>query len=310
MSTSAKVLLNRLMAKARFRHFEVLVRLNELGSVKKTAESIGMTQPGVTQLLADLEDLLELKLFHRHARGVLPTPACRELLPLARQMLVGLSTSAEAVADQTSLGQGVVRIKASTAAINGLLVRAIPQFNELSPGIQIHIYEAEINEQFVAISNDAMELGVCRKPAHYPAGWQFVPLQTDEFVVACCVSHPLANKRALSWKALRKETWALSPIGSAARDRFEKISAKHQFTAQNCKVITRVSSMTWALLQQRPLLTLVPASVFAQLESAGQLTTLNLKEKMPFEPLGLLMPEKDTSLATQSIVKFLQAFCE
>jgi hypothetical protein len=54
----------------------------------------------------------------------------------------------------------------------------------------------------------------------------------------------------------------------------------------------------------------VPASVFAQLESAGQLTTLNLKEKMPFEPLGLLMPEKDTSLATQSIVKFLQAFCE
>ena len=88
MSISAKVLLNRLMAKARFRHFEVLVRLSELGSVKRTAESIGMTQPGVTQLLADLEDLLEVKLFHRHARGVMPTQACQDLLPMARQCLL------------------------------------------------------------------------------------------------------------------------------------------------------------------------------------------------------------------------------
>ena len=99
MSISAKVLLNRLTAKARFRHFEVLVRLNELGSIKRTAESIGMTQPGVTQILADLEHLLEVTLFHRHARGVLPTQACQDLLPMARQCLLGLSASAEAIAD-------------------------------------------------------------------------------------------------------------------------------------------------------------------------------------------------------------------
>ena len=206
------------MAKARFRHFEVLVRLTELGSVKRTADSIGMTQPGVTQLLADLEELLEVKLFHRHARGVMPTQACQDLLPMARQCLLGLSTSAEAIADRSTLGQGVVRIKASTAGINGLLVEALPALNEKFPGIQLHIHEAELNEQFASISNGDMELGVCRQPAQCPAGWQFQALMADEFVVVCNTTHRLATKSKVTWKDLIQETWVLSPIGSAARE--------------------------------------------------------------------------------------------
>lgn len=298
------------MAKARFRHFEVLVRLTELGSVKRTADSIGMTQPGVTQLLADLEELLEVKLFHRHARGVMPTQACQELLPMARQCLLGLSTSAEAIADRSTLGQGVVRIKASTAGINGLLVEALPALNEKFPGIQLHFHEAELNEQFASISNGDMELGVCRQPAQCPAGWQFQALMADEFVVVCNTTHRLATKSKVTWKDLSQETWVLSPIGSAAREKFEALSELHKFTPNTCHVITRVSSMTWAMMQQRPLLTLVPASVFQQLKNAKQLTTLQLKEKLPFDPLGLLLPEKDISIATQSVASFLENYCK
>lgn len=298
------------MAKARFRHFEVLVRLTELGSVKRTADSIGMTQPGVTQLLADLEELLEVKLFHRHARGVMPTQACQDLLPMARQCLLGLSTSAEAIADRSTLGQGVVRIKASTAGINGLLVEALPALNEKFPGIQLHIHEAELNEQFASISNGDMELGVCRQPAQCPAGWQFQALMADEFVVVCNTTHRLATKSKVTWKDLSQETWVLSPIGSAAREKFETLSELHKFTPNTCHVITRVSSMTWAMMQQRPLLTLVPASVFQQLKNAKQLTTLQLKEKLPFDPLGLLLPEKDISIATQSVASFLENYCK
>jgi hypothetical protein len=46
--------------------------------------------------------------------------------------------------------------------------------------------------------------------------------------------------------------------------------------------------MTWAMLQQRHLVTLVPSSVFQQLKAADQLTTLKLKVKLPFDLLGLL----------------------
>ena len=88
---SASVLLNRLQAKARFRHLQVLVRLGELNSIRRTADALGLSQPAVTQCLADLERLVEIRLFDRHARGLRVTRAGRDVLPLARRMLDALA---------------------------------------------------------------------------------------------------------------------------------------------------------------------------------------------------------------------------
>ena len=205
----------------------------------------------------------------------------------------------------------MVRIKASTAGINGLLVEAIPLLNEKFPGIQLHIHEAEVNDQFAAISKGEIELGICRQPVQTPSGWHFEALLPDEFVVVCNPSHRLAQKKTkVTWQDLSKETWVLSPIGSAARDKFEELCIQYEFTPLTCHVITRVSSMSWAMMQKRSLVTLVPGSVFQQLKNAHQLTTVKLKDKLPFDHLGLLLPEKDVSMATHSVATFLRHFCQ
>ena len=310
MAASALVLLNRLLAKARFRHLQVLVRLAELGSVKRTAESIGMTQPAVTQLLADLESLLEVQLFHRHARGVMPTAVCRDLLPLAQQSLFGLSAVAEAVVERAQSGQGVVRILASTAAINGLLARALPTFSARFPGIQLHVREAEVHAQFQAIARQEVDLGLCRQSGVIPQGWHFTALMDDEFVVVCSPRHPLARRKRVSWDDLARATWLITPVDSAARHRLDELCERLGVSVKQSQVITRVTSMTWAMLQQQDLLTLVPASVFFQLREVGQLVALRLPERLPFEPLGMVLPLRDVALATQTVADFLTGHCK
>jgi len=108
MHPSATALLNRLLVRGKFRHIQVLLKLAELGSIQRTAESIGTTQSAVTQTLAYLEQMLETPLFHRHARGVQPTLACIELLPVGRQLLEGLFESAEVIRleDHTAFTRG------------------------------------------------------------------------------------------------------------------------------------------------------------------------------------------------------------
>ena len=310
MAASALVLLNRLLAKARFRHLQVLVRLAELGSVKRTAESIGMTQPAVTQLLADLESLLEVQLFHRHARGVMPTAVCRDLLPLAQQSLSGLSATAEAVVERAQTGQGVVRILASTAAINGLLVRALPELSALHPGIQLHVREAEVHAQFQAIARQEVDLGLCRHSTVIPQGWAFAPLMDDEFVVVSSPQHPLTRRKKVSWNDLAQATWLITPVDSAARHKLDELCQRLGVSVRQSQVITRVSSMTWAMLQKQDLLTLVPASVFGQLREAGQVVALNLPERLPFEPLGMVLPVRDVSAATRTVADFLTRYCQ
>ncbi len=305
MFLPASVLLNRLMAKARFRHLQVLVRLAELGSVQRTAQSVGMTQPAVTHILADLESLLDVPLFQRHARGVRPTPTCNDLLPLIRQILAGLEASAEAVSHRQQQGQGVVRLVASGATVNGLLAPAIAAFNAAHPDIQVHLREAEITDALGFLAAGEVDLVGCRRPAITPAGWEFHPLREDEFVVLCGPSHPLAGKRRVSWKALAAETWLPAPVGTAARARLDELAIRWGTPLRTCEVITRVPIVTARLLQTQRLLTLVPVSSLRPLIDDGQLAVVHLPEPLPFDPLGMLLPSQSVGAATQKLADFL-----
>lgn len=308
MQAPASVLLNRLLARARLRHMQVLVQLAELGSVRRTAQSVGMTQPGVTQILADLERMLDVALFHRHARGVRPTPACADVLPLARQMLLGLAASAEAVSARRGLGTGVVRLITSTSAINGLLVRALPEFNRADPSIQIQVREAERDDLMLAIARGGVDLVVCRQPPVEPEAWAFRPLLDDRFVVACAADHPLARRRNLDLADLAGQTWLPAPVGSAARDRFDEMFASVDDAVPICQVITRTPALTWALLRRRPLLTVVPYSVVAQLVDMGELALLKMRDAMALEPIGLLLAQEEPGAATARLAEFLVKF--
>ena len=296
------------MARARFRHVQVLVSLAELGSVRRTADAIGMTQPGVTQILGDLETLLGAQLFQRHARGVRPTPACSEFLPMAHQMLLAMSTAADAMAALNDQGKGVVRMVGSTAGINGLLVRALPDFNDHMPDIQVQLSNAENDNLLHATARGEFDVACCRQPAVLPEGWAFEALMEDRFVIACAANHPLARRRSLNWPDLAHQVWLPTPASSAAREQFDRLCEHFDAPPRICQVVTRVPSMTWALLRHQPLLTVAPWGVVRQLVDAGELAVLRMKEPLPLAALGIMLPIEGASSATLRLVEHLRHF--
>lgn len=307
---SASVLLNRLLAKARFRHLQVLVSLGELSSVRRTADALGLSQPAVTQSLADLERLVDLRLFDRHSRGLRVTPAGREVLPLARRMLDALGEGCEALAAMQRQGEGVVRVAAITGALSGLLVRAVPAYTQAHPAVQLQVRESDVDQCALQLARREVDVAVCREPARLPAGCGFHPLLDDRFVIACGTQHPLAGRRGVRWATVASQRWLMSPVGSSARTVFDRQVAEAGTAPPVCPVITRVSALTWALLQAQPLLTLVPYGVVRQLVQAGQLALIEPQPALPFTPLGLLMHEAEPSAATQSFAEFLKAFAQ
>ena len=66
------------------RHLLLLLHLYEQRTVLKAAEAASMTQPAASKLLAEMEDMLGVKLFERHARGVEPTWYGQVLIRRAR----------------------------------------------------------------------------------------------------------------------------------------------------------------------------------------------------------------------------------
>jgi DNA-binding transcriptional LysR family regulator len=118
------------------------------------------------------------------------------------------------VSARRELGQGVVRLIASTSAINGLLVRALPEFNRANPAIQVQVREGERDDQMLAIARGEIDLALCRQPPVVPEGWSFHALLEDRFVVACAADHPLARRRNRPDRFGRTDLLP-SPAGSA-----------------------------------------------------------------------------------------------
>lgn len=307
MQHSASALLSRLLARGKFRHVQVLLQLAELGSVQRTADAIGMTQSSVTQTLAYLEQLLEVRLFERHARSVRPTPAGADLLPLARQLMMGIAGSAEVVAARQNEGEGSVRMIGSASAINGLLVNALPEFCDRHPAIQVQLAEAEGEDQLLAIARGEVDLVVCRRPAVIPEGWEFHPIADDRLVIVCPASHRLARARRLRWSDLAAETWALLPAGLAARSRFDELCGQLPAPPPAYPVVTRSLAMLWALLRQRSLLALLPLNLVRPLLESGELAELRVGPATPLDAIGVLAPRGTTAAAAAMLARFLLA---
>lgn len=306
MRLTSSVLLNRLLSRGKFRHMQVLLNLAELGSVQRTADAIGMTQSSVTQSLATIEQLLDMPLFDRHPRGVRPTPACLDLLPMVRQVMSGLATGAEAMSARHNDGQGVVRLYASVSAIHGLLMPALFEFNDLHPGIVVQLQEAEREDLLLAATGRKADMAVCRRPPVVPAGWMYRPLVEDYFVAVCQPTHPLAEPRhRVTHDELAESDWLLSPAGTAARECFDTLAGTFPAPARTHPLVTRsITTISW-LLQHRALLGLLPHSIVRHLLDDGSLVALELPDTMAMDPIGVLLPGAELREAPARLAEHL-----
>ena len=303
--TSASTQLRRLLARGKFRHLEVLLKVAELGSVQRAADAIGLTQSSVTQTLSYLEALLETPLFLRMARGMRPTAACEDLLPIARQLMNGLTDAVSMVAAHRQRGGGTVRLVASAAATNGLLLDRLPRFHLRHPEIEVHLRQAEGDDQLLAIGRGEVDVVACRRPPVIPQRWDFRALLEDEFVVVCGPEHPLRRRRRLRFDALADQVWLAAPAGTAARDRLDRLTAHWPAPPQLHPLVTRLLRPLASQLQGAPLLCLLPRSFVQPLLASGTVATLPLADAMPLDPIGLLHPVDEQRSAASALCAFL-----
>lgn len=304
MATSS-VLLKRLLARLRMRHLQAIVKLVDLGHVQRAAQAMGMTQPALSQLLADLERLTEAPLFLRHAKGVMPTPLMLELLPMARMILARLEESAELISRRVEHQQRLVRAVATVAGANGLLTRLLPAFAQQHPDIDVLVSAVDNLALSAAALSGEADIIFCRQPAIIPQDWHFTTCLQDHFVVACGLQHPLVRRKRLGLQDLADACWLPNTVGSAARDRQEQLLQSQGWALRSSSIVTRISALTWSLLDTQDVLTLVPYSVVSPWVERGLIKVLDVALNMPFEPVGMLLPLQGRSSACETLAQFV-----
>jgi len=306
MTPSATVLRNRLTARARIRQLQVFVRVAELGSATKAGLALGLTQPAVTQALADLEGLIECALFIRHARGMLITDVGETLLQVARKILAAVDEGADRLAISMNAADQL-RIVAIPGALGGILARAIARFTDSHPEVMLYVEEAaHPRAQAVLLARSDIDIALCHSPAVIPAGWEFAPLVPDPFIVVGGRQHPLGRRSSVSIEQLKKATWIVAPFGTGARAAFDRLFEHEDAVPQTLRLSTSEPDLYRALLQHKPLLAYLSLSFIDADIQAGRLVEIRHRAAAAQRHIGLLARTGGLSDVAQRFAACLQ----
>lgn len=132
----------------------------EEGSISRAAASLHMTQPPLSSALSQLEKNLEVKLFNRTARGVVPTPAGQELAAYARETLTTMERMKKRLQNIERGGIGTLRLAAVFPYLWGPLPGIISQMVAAESKVDVSLMAPAPLEILNAVRRKTADLGV------------------------------------------------------------------------------------------------------------------------------------------------------
>ncbi|HYF17499.1 MAG TPA: LysR family transcriptional regulator [Ramlibacter sp.] len=178
----------------------------------RAAARLHMTQPPLTQAIAHLERLLEVRLFDRNKRSVQLTEAGAALLPQA-QALLARAQALPAQARAAAQGEaGRLRLAFVSTVGFTWLPEWVREFRSAHPRVQLELVEATGDVQLPAIERGEVDAGfLLHSPGFVPAGLQHLRIAQEPMVLALPEQHPLATAKSLTPQRVLSEPLVLFP---------------------------------------------------------------------------------------------------
>jgi DNA-binding transcriptional LysR family regulator len=207
-------------SRLKLRQIALLAHLNEERCVLRAAEAVGMTQPAASKLLREIEADLQVQLFERHARGIVPTASGEILARHARTILLEMQLAQQELATLKSGLSGQASLGTVTTPAADLVPSAIALLKRQHPGLLVSVeldHSRPLLEKLVQGQLDVLVARIL--DAETADNLQFEPLSDERHAVLVGGQHPLAVKAGVKLEALANYPWILPPPGSVLRER-------------------------------------------------------------------------------------------
>lgn len=173
----------------------------ELGSFRKAAESVHISQPAFSRRIDKLETALGTRLLERTTRRVSLTAVGRDFERQLRHILDALDTTLLGIRGVAATRMGEVTIASVPSAVNYFLSRVIGVYHERYPKIRVKIIDGSANDVLLSVARGEVDFGL-NFIGSQEADVEFEPLLEEQFVAACRRDHPLAKKKQVRWTEL------------------------------------------------------------------------------------------------------------
>lgn len=291
------------MRRLRLRHLEVLLAIGRHGSLTRAGASLGISQPAMSQWLADIEAAVGGPLFVRGQR-LRPTPLAAPLLAHAQRVLNDVErTSAELEAVRSG-GTGRVRIGTMQVGGAAIVPAVVMRLRSEAPGLRLVLHEDVTAGLWARFERNELDLLVTRLDARArDSGLPQRRLFADPHRVVCAPDHPLARRRRPGWADAARYPWLMPPPGTPLAQAFDATLAQAGLAPPEALVVSVAPTANLALLEQTQALCLLSSVVAARLQRQALAVGLPLVLSPDVGDVGLLWREPSPGPALAAVLK-------
>jgi DNA-binding transcriptional LysR family regulator len=254
---------SRLGRRLRVRDLYILTTVVRHGSMAKAARELEMSQPAVSEAIANLEHILRVTLLDRSPRGVEPTIYTEALLRRTNVIFDELKQSVrdvEFLADPTA---GELAIGSAESIAGAVLPRVVEQFHQKYPRVALRVEGVPSPSiTYPGLRQRRFELMLSRwHPVEVPVDDLAVDVLFEEpFVVTASPDSRWAHRRKISLSELVDEPWILPRPGTWNYDVVAREFRARDLGEPKVAMTTFIGQLNAHLVRNGPYLTVHPYS--------------------------------------------------
>lgn len=282
-------------SKLKLRHFRLLVAIDKHRNILGAAESIGISQPGASKLLAEMERFFGARLFERRPRGLEPNEMGQLLIRRSHVIVsllnkTGIDFDALKAGDAGSVKVGALGtrgLELITAAANRLKTRGKHAL------VQATIDMGSTEYLMKQLADGVLDCVIgWVAPEVDPAVYAVETIEYEKFCFICRDGHPLLREDRISLGDLVDTEWVLLSSDSLVRRAAEAL-----FTAQGLPVPVPSISSTSLLsmlvfLQDTDAVSVATATAVRRFSSPSGFKVLPIVEPIPSEVVAIITPNQ------------------
>lgn len=257
------------MDKLRMRHLRLLDSVACHGSLSAAAHHIGMSQPGATKMLQELEEAFSCQLIERSVKGGVLTAAGVHVLDRLRVALHSIGsarTATHASQDAPLVRLGIIPL-VGINALNHVVGALRAENQKIRVQIKLGTVDSLIKglkdgdvDCMVGFLDETTTSDTARK-------LKVIPMWEEKLVVVAAKAHDLTQRKKVPLNVVGACDWVLMPKGSANRRAVEHLFFNVGLLPPTPCIETESFHIALSLVAGSDMVSVVPESAFRQYQS-------------------------------------------
>jgi DNA-binding transcriptional LysR family regulator len=278
---------DRIGRRMRLRDLHILATVSQCGSMAKAAAQLGMTQPSVSEAIADLEHEVGQRLLDRSPKGAQPTIYGAAIIQRSRAAFDELHQGILDVESLADPNTGELVIASADSLTAGFLPNVIEELHLDHPRLMFKVVQANnVTLEFRELRDRSVDLALLRLTQPFAAAdLDVTTLFHDRLLVVVGASHRLAGSRKLELPDVAQDQWIAIPPEAVVSSFAAKTFGKKGPLAASAGILTFSYQMRFHLLATGRYVTTMSESVYRYNAQSQRLKALPIDLKVPPRPV-------------------------